>query len=217
VNNTCAESPVAGGEVISAQFARSHTEEVTVPVHRAAKITGELADTAGDAISGATICLEAQTQGSRRGLRAVGTARTDAHGHFSYKVAPGPNRELLVGYRHDTFQVAKAVRYYAHVRPTLKIAPGRVGTGGEIRIHGELPGRRAGGRVLVLQASALHSRHWYTFLRVTTNRQGVYHAHYRFDATTQATTYRIRASAPRQHGYPWEGGFSRPVLVEVRG
>jgi hypothetical protein len=217
VDNSCIESPVPGGEIISAQFARSHKEEVTVPFHKAAKVTGELSNNAGDSISGATICVLAQTQGSRKGLQPVATATTDAHGHFVYKVPPGPNRKLLVGYRHDTFQVARAIRYYAHAKPTLHISPWKISNGAEIRMHGRLPGARAGGRVVVLQASALHSPRWFTFRRATTNHDGVFHSRYRFDATNTTTIYRIRAVVPRQHGYPWEVGHSKPALVEVRG
>lgn len=217
VDDSCTESAVAGGEVLSAQFARSHKEEVTVPYRTTARVTGELADNAGDAISGATICVQMQTQGSRQGLTPVGTATTDANGHFVYKVPPGPNRKVLIGYRHDTFQVARAIRYYAHVKPTIHISPGRVENGGEIRIRGELPGGRAAGRVVVLQASALHSNRWYTFRRATTNHEGVFHSRYRFDATTVTTTYRIRAVVPKQRGYPWEVGHSKPALVVVEG
>jgi hypothetical protein len=218
VDNSCAESPVAGGEVLTAQFARSHKEAVTVPYDTTAKVTGELANNAGDAISGATICVQIKTQGSRRGLRPAGTATTDANGHFVYKVPPGPNRQVLLGYRHDSFQVARAVRYYAHIRPTIELSRGRVENGSTIRIHGKLPGgRRAGGRVVVLQASALRSKEWFTFLRATTNKAGVYHCRYQFDATTRTTSYRIRAVVPKQRGFPWEVGHSEPAVVTVRG
>jgi hypothetical protein len=215
-NNSCADSAVAGGEVLSAQFARSHSEEITVPYRRRARVSGELANNAGDAISGATICIETQTQGSRQGLKPVASATTDAHGHFTYIVPPGPNRKVLVGYRHDSFQIAKAIRYYAHAKPTIELSSPQTRTGGEIRIRGKLPGRKAAGRVIVLQASALRSSRWYTFHRATTNRSGVFHSRYRFDATTRNTTYRIRAVVPKQHGYPWEVGHSTPALVEVR-
>jgi hypothetical protein len=217
VDNSCVESPVPGGEILSAQFATTHTEEVTVPYRHTAKVVGELADNAGDPISGATICVEMHTQGTRRGLRPVASARTDAQGHFVYKVPPGPNRKVLLAYRHDSFQVGRAIRYYARARPRIELSPGRVDRGGEVRIRGELPGRRAGGRVVVLQASALRSKRWFTFQRATTNQDGVFHSRYRFDATTHTITYRIRALVPRQRGYPWESGHSAPALVEVRG
>lgn len=217
VDNSCVESAVTGGGVLTAQFARTHKEEVTVPFDTAAKVTGELADDAGDAISGATICVQIRTQGARSGLRPVGTATTDADGRFVYKVPPGPNRKVLVGYRHDSFQIARAIRYYAHAKPKLTLSRDRIRTGGEIRIRGSLPGRRAAGRVVVLQAGALGSDRWFTFRRATTDRDGDFHSRYRFDATTRTTTYKIRAVVPRQRGYPWESGHSRPALVEVRG
>ena len=110
--------------MISAQFTHNHKQALTVPHGRTARVAGELADDAGDAISGATVCVEMQTQGSRRGLVPVGTATTDAHGHFVYTVPKGPNRRVLVGYRHDSFQVARSIRYYAHAKPTIHIRRG---------------------------------------------------------------------------------------------
>ncbi|MEZ5077207.1 MAG: hypothetical protein R2725_07180 [Solirubrobacterales bacterium] len=217
VDNSCTESPVPGGEVINAQFASTRKEEVTVPFDTAAKVVGELSNNAGDAISGATICVQMQTQGSRKGPQPVGTATTDARGQFVFKVPPGPNRKVLVGYRHNRFQVARSIRYYARAKPTLKLSAGEVENGGEIKIRGSLPGRQAGGRVVVLQASALHSDRWFTFRRATTNADGNFRARYRFDATSITTVYRIRAVVPRQRGYPWEAGNSKPALVEVRG
>lgn len=216
VDNSCTESPVVGGQILSARFARTHREAVTVPYGQPAKVSGELTDDAGDAISGATICVEAQTLGARRGLRPIATATTDSHGHFIYAVHPGPSRRVLLGYRHDSFQVARSVLYYSHTKPTLRIAPDEVSPGGRVRISGKVPGPRAAGRVVVLQASALRSSRWYTFHRATTNRHGIFHSRYRFDATTRTIAYRIRAVVPRQHGYPWEVGHSKPALVVVR-
>lgn len=217
VDNSCTESSVAGGQSISAQFARTHKDQATLPSGGAANIVGELTSAAGDAISGATICVQAQIQGSGGSLQPVATATTDAHGHFVYKVAPGPNRRLLLGYRHDTFQVARSVRYFAHARLKLEITPGTVSNGGEIKMRGKLPGPRAAERVVVLQAGGLHSERWYTFEKATTNSHGVFHAHYRFDETPVTTIYKVRAVAPHQRNWPWETGFSKPVLVEVRG
>lgn len=217
VDNSCAESPVPGGQSISAQFARTHKDVATLPSGSAANVVGELTSAAGDAISGATVCVQAQTLGSQDGLQPLAATTTDAHGHFTYKVPPGPNRKFLLGYRHDTFQVARSVRYLAHARLKLKITPDKLHNGGEIKMWGKLPGPGAAERVAVLQAGALHSDKWYTFEEVTTNRNGVFHAHYRFGATPETTIYKIRAEAPHQHDWPWETGYSKPVLVEVRG
>ena len=217
VDNSCSESAVAGGESLTARFARSHNDEVVVPFGRAGKVAGELTNNAGDAISGATVCVQTHIQGSRGGLRPVATAVTDAHGHFTYKVPPGPSRKVFLGYRHDSFQIGRSVRYFSRARIKFKIDRGRLGNGGEIKMWGKLPGPRAAGRVAILEAAALRSNRWYEFGKATTNRHGVFHARYRFDATTVTTVYKIRAVAPRQHGWPWEGGRAKPVHVEVRG
>lgn len=74
-----------------------------------------------------------------------------------------------------------------------------------------------GDPINALQAAGLHSPKWYPFGEATTNRNGAFRAHYRFDATRETTIYKIRAVAPHQHGWPWEAGHSKPVLVEVRG
>jgi hypothetical protein len=123
----------------------------------------------------------------------------------------------LIGYRHDSRQVARDVRYYAHVQPTLKLAPGLVHNGQRVRLWGMLPGPRAGRRVVVLQANAPGSKRWITFRRATTGADGGYRSGYRFSSTTRRTRYRFRAVVPRQDDYPWVEGHSMPVAVVVEG
>lgn len=217
VDNSCTESPVAGGQMLSAEFARSHNQEVTVPFDKGARVRGDLANDSGEPISGATICVQLETPGSPRGLVPVGTATTDASGHYTYDIHPGPNRRVLIGYRHDSFQVGRSIRYYSHVRPTIKLSAGKLHNGDVLKIKGKLPGgHRAAGRVVVLQAGALHSKKWYPFGETTTNAEGRYHYEYRFVNTTTKTTYGIRASVPRQDDYFYRGGHSKTALVEVR-
>ena len=158
-----------------------------------------------------------ETQGSPKGRVPVGTATTDANGHFVYSMEGGPNRKVLIGYRHDSFEVARTISYRSHVKPTIELSAGKVRNGGEIKIKGKLPGgHRAARRVVVLQAAGLHSSKWFPFQETTTGPKGVYHANYSFDATTRRTIYRIRASVPLQGEYLYDGGHSKPALVEVR-
>lgn len=215
IDNSCSGSTVPGGEVIDAHFAASDGNKVTVPYGEAVKVAGALTDSAGDPVRGATICVQTQTEGSSSGLKPLATTTTDAEGHFNYKLPAGPNREVLVGYRHDRFEVARTVSYFAHARPTLTLKPRRVRAGGTIRARGRVPGPGAGGRVVVEQASAPGSKRWYTFGRATTNQRGVYHFHYRFDATTATTAYRIRVEIPHQNDYAYQGGYSKPDKVRV--
>jgi hypothetical protein len=217
VNNSCIESPTPGGQVLNASFVGAGTEAVTVGFGKEAEVTGSLADQAGDPISGATICVQSQAAGTETPPTPIATATTGVNGEFTYKVAPGPNRRLLVGYRHDSFQIARTLALDTHTRPSLRLNAGRIDAGGSVKVTGNLPGPAAAGRVLVLQASALHGRRWLTFRRVTTGPQGGFRATYRFGHTRHTLTYRLRASVPRQAGYEYEPGVSKPARVKVRG
>lgn len=217
VDDSCAESAVPGGQDLSADFAGNHKETRTVGFGKGAEVTGELSDGAGDAISGATICVEMQTQGSTAAPVPTGTATTDSQGHFSYKVRPGPNRRLLIGYRRDSFQVARSVDVYTHTRPTIHISPADVHNGDTIHISGKVPGGRlARRRVVVVKAGSLGSKKMYPFGETTTNAKGEWHIKYTFAKTTRKTIYRMEAFVPRQDDFPWEAGHSKAALVEVK-
>jgi hypothetical protein len=216
VDDSCAESVVAGGEVLSAQFAGNHQEDVTKRFGQGAVIAGELSNAAGDAIGGATVCVEMQRE-DEGAMTPVGTATTDGQGHYTYEIPPGPNRRVLLGYRHDSFQVARSVGFFSHARPTIRIEPGHVHNGDTIKISGKLPGGPlAARRVVVVKASAPHSRKWFPFGETTTDGRGGYHLKYRFDATTRTTVYRMEATVPRQDHYPYEAGHSKPAFVVVK-
>jgi hypothetical protein len=216
VDNSCAESAVPGGEVLSAQFERSNAEEVTVGYGKPAVVSGRLADNAGDPIRGAKLCVKMAMIGVDDRAGYVGSVTTDADGRYRYQVAAGPNREVTIGYRHDASQVARGVRYYAHAGPTLKVNDPRVANGDRVRFRGVLPGPRNAGRVVVLQAGTVGSKRWITFRKSTARSHGVFRANYHFTHTTRRTRYRFRAVVPRQAGYPWVAGQSKPVTVIVR-
>jgi hypothetical protein len=217
VDNSCGESAVDGGEELSAQFSSSHSDTMTGPYGKAAEIQGRLTTDAGDPVRGATLCVKAQTIAVDQQPTSVGSVTTDAEGEYRYELAPGPNRQVVIGYRHDSRQVARDVRYYARVRPSLKLTPSSLQNGESVHLWGTLPGPGAGRRVVVLQANAPGSKRWITFRRATTNSQGGYRTAYRFSTTTRKTRYRFRAVVPRQAGYPWVEGHSRPAAVLVRG
>jgi hypothetical protein len=217
VNNSCVESPVVGGQNLNATFQGVTGEEDTVPFESSAEITGDLTSSAGEPISGATICLQSQVQESGTEPQPVATATTDANGNFTYEVPPGPNRRLLVGYRHDAFQVGKSLSLNSHAKPTIELGRGRIRRGGRIKITGSLPGVDAAGRVIVLQASSLRGKRWLTFRRATTGPKGGFRSGYRFGATPSTTTYRMRAVVPRQAGFPYEPGHSTPARIKVLG
>jgi hypothetical protein len=215
VDNSCTESPVQGGEALSAQFSGSNAETETVGYGKPAEVTGELHDKAGEPVSGATICVKAQTLGTGEAPAPVSVVKTDAEGRFAYAVPAGPDRELMLGYRHDSFQVARDVRYYAHTAPSLAADPPKLRNGKRVRLWGQLPQPAAEGRVVILQANVVGSRRWITFRRATTGPKGGFRSGYGFHSTTRRTTYRFRAVVPRQDHYPYVEGHSKPVSVLV--
>ena len=217
VDNSCTESPVGGGEVLSAQFSESNSDTITVGYGQGAKVTGQLTNNAGDPVSGATLCVKMQTLGVEPSASPVGTVKTDSNGSYTYKVPPGPDRAVVIGYRDDASQIARAVRYYAHAGPSLKLAPRSLADHHRVRFWGQVPGPSGGGRVIVLQANVPGSRQWITFRKATTNAQGDFQSAYRFRSTTRTTTYRFRVVVPPQSGYPWVEGDSHPAKVLVRG
>lgn len=216
VDNSCANSAVAGGELLSAQFTKSNKETLTVGFGREAEVIGTLRTNSGGPVGGATLCVKMQTLGVDARASAVGTVTTDDNGKYSYKVPAGPNRDIVIGYRHGASQIARGVRYYAHAGPSLRVDDPRVDNGDRVRFWGHLPGPGNGGRVVVLQAGTAGSNRWITFRKATAKADGVFRASYHFTQTTHKTKYRFRAVVPRQAGYPWVAGQSKPVKVLVK-
>jgi hypothetical protein len=217
VDNTCVNSPVAGGTQLSAQFTSTHTDTATVDYGSAADVVGRLTTNAGDPVAGATLCVKAQITDVDAKPVSAGTVKTDPNGRYAYTVPAGPNREISIGYRHDTSQVARDVRFYAHAQPAFDATPHKLTNRHTVRFSGSVPGPSNGSRVVVLQANLPESKRWITFRRANTDSGGRFRSHYRFNSTTRTTNYRFRAILPVQAGYPWLEGTSEAVKVRVKG
>jgi hypothetical protein len=216
VNNACTESPVAGGADLSAGFAGDGSDELTVKYGDTTEVEGGLTDQAGDPISGATICLESRPAESSTVAQTVGTATTDDQGNFSMEVKPGANRQLMVGYRHDSFQVAKQLTLETRARPTLILGSHKIRGGRKLEITGDLPKPNPGGHVLVLQGSSEHGHDWLTFKKVITGEKGRFRTTYTFSKPREPTTFRVRVQAPAQTGYEYDSGTSKAARIRVR-
>ena len=203
VDNSCTESAVAGGEVLSAQFERSNAEQVTVGYGKPATVTGRLANDAGDPIRGATLCVKMQTIGIEDRAASVGSALTDADGRYRYEVPPGPNREIVVGYRHDSV-AGRPRRALLRPRPA---EPARQRPAGPKRRSGPLlgrscPGRGPRGRVVVLQAGTVGSKRWITFRKATTRPIAAPSSRASYRSTSTTPDGRAIASARSCQGSP---------------
>ncbi len=216
VDDSCTPSSVEGGELLSEQFAATDSETKTAAFGKGAEVVGHLADDAGDAIAGATLCVKLQTIGVQPSAEPAGTVTTGASGNYSYRLPPGPNRDVIVGFRHNSHQVAREARFYSHVEPTLELSAKKLRNGNRLGFLGHLPGPSQAGRVVILQANIKGSKRWITFRKATTGERGGFKAAYHFTSTTRPTTYRFRAVVPQQAGYPWMQGHSKPAPVRVR-
>jgi len=216
VDNSCTASPVAGGADLDAEFEGGGSEHVTLGFGDGTQITGELTDQSGAPVSGATICLEFQSAGSGSTRQTVETATTDGQGHFVLEIKPGPNRQFLVGYRHDSFQVAKVLSVGTRAHPTIALSRHKIEGGKRIVISGRLPKPDPGEHVLALQGASEHGHVWLTFKKVTTDLEGNYRTSYRFIKPRRPIGYRLRVVAPAQAGYEYESGTSKAARIRVR-
>lgn len=216
VDDSCTESPVEGGHTIDVALGRDHAETATTAHSKSSHLHGKLADSSGLPVSGAAICIQAETEGSKTGFLPLATATTDAQGGFAYQVPPGPNRRILVGYRHGPFETTQILTLRSHAWATLHATPASLRNRQRVRLRGRLAGADTGDRILILQANVLGSHRWITFRRATTDRRGRFTSSYLFRSTMQKTTYRFRAVVPTQAGYPWVQGHSKPVSVRVK-
>lgn len=84
VDDSCAESAVAGGDELSAEFGESNAETVAVGYGKGATVGGELDTHAGDPVRGATLCVKVGTLDVNPEPEPVALVRTGASGRFSY-------------------------------------------------------------------------------------------------------------------------------------
>jgi hypothetical protein len=216
VDNSCAATKVPGGSDLSATFGRSKRDSVYVKPGQGALLTGKLTDSSGEPIPAAHLCMKEAVAG--QALEGVGTVRTNPDGRYRYGVAPGPNRNLEIGYRYNRKQIERRARFFSKLRPRLKLSPKRkTRNGRKLRLYGSIPGPSNSDRVVILQARYPHSKRWSTFAKAKTDAHGAYSARYRFTATFVTTRYGMRAVVPEQNGYPYEGGASRVRKIEVVG
>ncbi len=135
VDDSCLDSPVGGGEELSAQFDESNADTVTVGFGKGATVSGELYTNAGDPVPGATLCVKMATLGIDQQASSAGIVK------------------------------ARKVRYFAHPKPSLRAKLAKLGNGERVRFSGQVPGPGNGGRVVIVQANVVGSKRWITFRR----------------------------------------------------
>lgn len=217
VDNSCQSSQVAGGVQLSAGFADTNEPAIEVTSQQGATVSGRLVDARGNGVPNATLCVRERIMLAGQSAWDVGTVETDAGGNYSYRVQPGPNREIGFGYRYNRDQIVAGVEFRAEAIPELSLSKRKVRNGRAIRLYGSLPGPMNADRVVVFQARGPGSHRWRTFKKATTDTHGRFSARYRFRKTTESTKYRMRAVVVAQSGYPYLAGRSAKRRVRVKG
>ena len=85
-----------------------------------------------------------------------------------------------------------------------------------MRFRGRLRGLPVPRRGKLVEIQAFDGGRWRTFALPRSHRDGRFRTSYRLRRTFGPRTFRFRARVRREDGYPYELGFSRPVLVRVR-
>ncbi len=193
----------------------------TVPYGRGLRYGGLLLDASGAPLPGREVeVVEGFGAGSDSHERRT-TVTTGAGGEFGLQLPPGPSRHvqaLFAGSRTLTRgagrTIAMAVRAGVVLRassPTVRIGGAPVVFSGRLLHAGAaVPGT---GNPITLQFR-YPGAPWGEFRTVQTDRHGRFRLPYSFaDDDSRGIRFQFRAISPRQSGWPYAAGTSRPVAV----
>lgn len=195
----------------------SRTRIVTTRYGRPFRIRGRLTDTAGNPVAGARVCM------AERDAAGVGTihdgafGQTDRKGYFSFKVAPGPSRRLYFVHRTPGGAAVSSVEVRVHAPVSLHGTPLSLRNGQTLTMRGRLGARPYPLHGGLVELQAYRETGWQTFGTANTNRHGRFLFRYTFSRTVGVQHYFIRARVPKQAGYPFVSGASKPIRVTVAG
>ncbi len=181
---------------------------------RAFTLTGQLTESTGTAISGATLDIREQARGASSAI-VIDRATTSGDGSFTVHVPAGPSRRISVAYRAHAsdpgYSAQASVTETVDAGGRLQIAPRRTSATGTISITGQVAGPIPHGGVLV--ELLVHYRgQWVPFRTPRTSRSGRFKSVYQFQGATGAFPFRALVPAG-QAGFPYGGGYSNTVTV----
>jgi hypothetical protein len=218
IDNSCPESPVAGGTELGARFARNRKQTIKIAAGKRALIRGRLTSASGGPVAGALVCAKTRVKRRGSGFQFSRAAITDSSGQFAIRLPRGPSREVIIGYRVGAVEIDRRLRLLARPHPRLRVRPHRLLNGQRITMRGRIPRPFPRHRIVVLQGRNPGERRWITFEKARTDASGKFRARYTFlRVTSGIARFKIRALIPAQSGYPYASGRSSARTVVVIG
>jgi hypothetical protein len=201
---------------------RARTDETLarkarVSLGREVKLAGRVKLHGGTPIPGAQVQILART--STAPERLVATLRADHRGRYAFVTRAQATTVLRALYPGTATSLPSQAEAAIQVpaASSLRARPDRVLNGRSVTFVGRVRSTPVppGGKLIELQV--VLSGHWQTFKTTRTGPDGRWRARYRFRRSCGSLRYRFRGRLPRESGYPFESGSTRPVDIEVRG
>jgi hypothetical protein len=149
--------------------------------------------------------------------RALRDTTARANGRFALRAPATRTRRLVVGVPAAGARYACSRRLTLRVRAglTLRVRPRAVRNGERVRLSGKLRGGAIPPKGKLVELQAHEAGRWRTFASLRSDRRGRFATNYRFQRTFVARTYRFRARARAEAGYPFVLGVSPSARVRV--
>jgi hypothetical protein len=179
-------------------------------------IRARLRGVGGQPLAGREVAV---TLVSRNGAVRRPTARTDAAGRLALLLRARRSAVVRLAFPGDRAALPSYRRLAIHVPATVTMRTSRtLARGGRhVAFHGRVRGGFLPRRGKLVEVQAHFRDRWRTISAVRADRSGRWRFAYAFGASPVLTTYRLRARAPTEAGYPFAAGASRPVRVTVLG
>ena len=183
------------------------------------RLHGRLTVPGGLPVAGAGIQVTSQPDLPGAAARMIATATTTRTGRFTYLLAKGPARTLVMHYvgAAKIRSATQVVRVRVAASSTIHRSRRTVVNGEAVSFRGRLRGGWVPTQGKLVEVQFYARGKWRTFATTRTDPTGRWHYTYRFDGTRGIVRWRFRARIPREAGYPYTTGQSHRVRVTVRG
>jgi hypothetical protein len=187
---------------------------------RRVRLRGRLTAPGGNALQGVEVEVVARLAVDGAAFQPVATLKTTKSGRFTYLLPAGASR--IVQFRYPGTAKIRAqtqeVRVRVRASSTIRVDRKRLVNGEPATFSGRLRGGFLPGGGKLVELQYFDRGKWRTFRTLTAAASdGRWSYSYRFDGTRGTRRYRFRLRVPRENGYPFSAGVSRPIGVTVRG